>query len=89
MSLRAMHAPISVHAAAPAPPPPASGVTHGAVCAADYELPATKPVSEECKDILSRILVVDPAQRINIAEIQASCLSLCASNVSGVGLCSV
>ena len=50
----------------------ASGLTCGAVCAADYELPASKPVSAECKDILARILVVDPAKRINIKEIQAS-----------------
>ena len=41
------------------------------MCAADYEFPASKPVSEECKDILSRILVADPAKRITIAEIQA------------------
>ena len=59
-------------------PSKASGLTCYAVCAADYELPASKPVSAECKDILSRILVVDPAKRINIKEIQVSFFTHCA-----------
>ncbi len=42
--------------------------------AADYEFPASKPVSDECKDFLSRILVVDPARRMTLSEIQVRTL---------------
>ena len=38
--------------------------------AADYEWPSSKRVSKECKDLVSKILVADPKQRIAIAEIQ-------------------
>jgi serine/threonine protein kinase len=37
---------------------------------ADYELPSDVVVSDSCKDLLMRILVVDPTQRITIAQIQ-------------------
>jgi serine/threonine protein kinase len=40
------------------------------VCSADYELPDDVVVSESYKDLLMRILVVDPTQRITIAQIQ-------------------
>lgn len=35
----------------------------------DYVFPAKVPVSDECKDLLSKILVADPNQRITIAQI--------------------
>jgi serine/threonine protein kinase len=34
-----------------------------------YSIPADKAISEECKDLIRRILVVDPAKRFSIAEI--------------------
>ena len=44
--------------------------------AADYEWPSSKKVSDECKDLVSRILVADPKRRMAIAEIQVGeCLT--------------
>ena len=37
---------------------------------AEYEFPAHVEVSKACQDLLSHILVPDPARRITIAEIQ-------------------
>ena len=36
----------------------------------DYEFPARVPVSDNCKDLLRRILVADPTRRLTIAQIQ-------------------
>ena len=36
----------------------------------DYTFPTSIPVSAECKDLLSRILVADPAKRFTIEDIQ-------------------
>lgn len=36
----------------------------------EYEFPAHVKVSKECRDLLSNILVPDPASRITIPEIQ-------------------
>ncbi|KAK9828933.1 hypothetical protein WJX72_002887 [[Myrmecia] bisecta] len=36
----------------------------------DYHLPPNKPVSPECRDLLTRILVADPHKRITIPQIQ-------------------
>lgn len=38
--------------------------------AGQYEWPKEKPLSAECKDLLSKIFVADPAARISIAQIQ-------------------
>ena len=38
-------------------------------CAVQYEFPANKPISEECKDLLARIFVADPTQRISVRDI--------------------
>lgn len=35
----------------------------------DYQFPQNVPLSEDCKDLLSRLLVADPAQRITLLEI--------------------
>ena len=40
------------------------------ILAADYQLPASKPVSRECCDLLARILVPSPHDRISVPEIQ-------------------
>ena len=40
--------------------------------AADYQWPASKKVSPDCKDIVAKILVVDFKERITIAQIQVS-----------------
>jgi len=37
---------------------------------ADYWLPSHRPASREVKELLGAILVVDPAKRLTIAEIQ-------------------
>ncbi|KAK9811017.1 hypothetical protein WJX73_006755 [Symbiochloris irregularis] len=34
-----------------------------------YEFPAHKPISDECRDLLARIFVADPGQRITVREI--------------------
>ncbi|KAK9810565.1 hypothetical protein WJX73_001103 [Symbiochloris irregularis] len=36
----------------------------------EYEFPARTPVSDQCKDLLRRILVADPAQRLQIPQLQ-------------------
>ena len=36
----------------------------------DYRFPQSVPVSPACKDLLSRILVVNPSERITIQGIQ-------------------
>ena len=41
------------------------------ILAVDYNFPTSIPVSPECKDLLSRILVADPAKRYTIEAIQA------------------
>ena len=38
-------------------------------CAGQYEFPAHKPISSECKDLLSKIFVADPGQRITVQGI--------------------
>ncbi len=38
--------------------------------AGQYEWPKDKPLSAECKDLMSKIFVADPAARISIAQIQ-------------------
>ncbi len=38
--------------------------------AAEYTFPESRPVTDACKDLLRRILVVDPAKRITISAIQ-------------------
>ncbi len=40
------------------------------ILTADYQLPASPSVSLACSDLLSRILTVDPMQRITVAAIQ-------------------
>jgi serine/threonine-protein kinase SRK2 len=40
------------------------------ILSVDYQLPYNKAVSGECKDLLQRILVADPAKRITMADIQ-------------------
>lgn len=42
----------------------------GVLRAVDYVWPADRSVSEDCKDLLSRLLVADPSQRITMAGIQ-------------------
>lgn len=37
--------------------------------AAEYHYPPDKPVSDACKDLLSKIFVVEPEDRITISEI--------------------
>jgi serine/threonine protein kinase len=40
------------------------------ILAVDYNFPTSIPVSPECKDLLAKILVADPAKRYTIADIQ-------------------
>ncbi|KAK9841508.1 hypothetical protein WJX74_006958 [Apatococcus lobatus] len=40
------------------------------ILAADYQLPASKPISRGCCDLLARILVPGPLDRITVGEIQ-------------------
>ena len=40
------------------------------MCAADYAWPFSKRVSSDCKDLVSKILVVDTSKRITVQEIQ-------------------
>ena len=35
----------------------------------DYVFPPAVPVSDECKDLISRILVADPNERITIEQV--------------------
>ena len=37
--------------------------------AVQYEFPPHKQISDECRDLLARIFVADPADRITVAEI--------------------
>lgn len=37
----------------------------------EYEFPANVQISRECSDLLERIFVADPSQRITIAGIQS------------------
>ena len=37
----------------------------------EYEFPSRKPVSDELKDLISRILVADPKQRATLAQVSA------------------
>ena len=37
----------------------------------EYEFPSRKPVSDELKDLISKILVADPKQRATLAEVSA------------------
>ncbi len=41
------------------------------ICCAQYDIPPALRLSAECVDLLSRILVVAPAQRIGVAGICA------------------
>jgi serine/threonine protein kinase len=45
------------------------GVRDVFLATAEYHYPPHKPVSDGCKDLLKRIFVVDPAERITIAGI--------------------
>lgn len=36
----------------------------------DYEFPENRPVSPECRDLLSKILAADPAQRLSIQQVR-------------------
>ncbi len=40
------------------------------ILAVDYNFPTSIPVSPECKDLLAKILVADPAKRFTISDIQ-------------------
>ena len=40
------------------------------VTSGDYKLPSSVPISPECKDLLARILTVDPRRRITVQQIQ-------------------
>ena len=40
------------------------------ILAVDYQFPPSIPVSRECKDLLSKILVADPSKRYTISDIQ-------------------
>lgn len=40
------------------------------IMAADYQLPASPAISGDCRDLLARILVPRPLERITVAEIQ-------------------
>ena len=40
----------------------------------DYAFPPAVPVSEECKDLISRILVADPNKRITVEQV---CICMC------------
>lgn len=42
----------------------------GVSVAVDYDFPADKPVSEEVKDLLGRMLVADVTQRASLQEIE-------------------
>jgi serine/threonine-protein kinase SRK2 len=36
----------------------------------DYVFPRNFPISDECKDLLSKILVVDPEKRLTVQQVQ-------------------
>ncbi len=40
------------------------------ILAVDFRFPGSIPVSADCKDLLTRILVADPAKRASIEDIQ-------------------
>ena len=40
------------------------------VLKSEYVIPPSPPISEECRDLLKRILVSDPSQRLTVAGIQ-------------------
>lgn len=40
------------------------------VIKADFVFPPDIPVSAECKDLISKILVVDPEKRLTVQQIQ-------------------
>ena len=40
------------------------------MCAADYAWPSSRRISSECKDLVSKILVVDASKRITVQGIQ-------------------
>lgn len=40
------------------------------VIRADYTFPRNIPISEECKDLLRKILVVDPTKRLSVQQVQ-------------------
>lgn len=40
------------------------------VIKADFAFPTDIPVSAECKDLISKILVVDPEKRLTVQQIQ-------------------
>ena len=43
--------------------------TYKRIKAIDYSFPENSPISDEAKDLISRILVLDPAKRPSIEEI--------------------
>jgi serine/threonine protein kinase len=38
----------------------------------NYQIPRTPRVSEECKDLIRKLLVADPKQRLTIPQIQVT-----------------
>ncbi len=40
------------------------------ILAAQWSFPTEIPVSEDCRDLLLRLLVADPVQRLNMEDIQ-------------------
>lgn len=53
------------------------------ILAVDFRFPGSIPVSAECKNLLSRILVADPAKRASIEEIQQHPWRVLQSGASG------
>ena len=44
--------------------PPVQRILH-----VDYKVPSSLKLSDDCKDLLAKILVTDPTKRLTIAEI--------------------
>lgn len=44
---------------------------HHALPQVDYEFPAHATISDSCKDLIRRILVANPSQRLSLKQIQA------------------
>lgn len=51
------------------PPPPPPEPVAQLICSGTYSIPAHVRLSPECTDLLARIFVVDPTQRITLAQI--------------------
>ena len=48
----------------------------------DYRIPRSPKISEECKDLIRRILVADPSQRLSIKQIQVGKLAAAAADTA-------